>query len=161
VALSTSEFGPFRAIGLGYVGKGHEGEIPALWGTLLPRMDEVKRPGGGGSFGVCRCASGGVKDGSFEYIAALAADDDANVPPGMMEVLIPRGNYAVFRVERLAEVQSAWDPAASTLAASPEWTGYCGRSGCDCANHPCFEYYPPEFNGDGPLYLYFPIQPKL
>ena len=154
----VEEFGPCRAIGLNHLGKNEQGEIPALWDSqFIPRMGEIATPGPGAvALGLCRCRPG-VTDGSFEYIAALQAADDAQVPEGMLEVTIPRCRYVVVPVRNLSEIHQAWDYSHRLFADHPEWVGYCGPQGCDCATHPCFELYPPDFCGDGPLYLYFPI----
>jgi predicted transcriptional regulator YdeE len=160
MSLETTVFGPYRAIGVRYAGKNQNQEITELWGRFLPTRNAIAMPENAGAFGVCRCLPG-VKDGSFEYLAAFAAVPEATVPGGMVEVDIPRGEYFVHRCESIQDSQQAWQEAAKTLAASPEWVGFCnGPDDCQCATHPCFEYYPPEFSGTGPFYLYLPVHPK-
>jgi len=160
MSLETTAFGPFRAIGVRYTGKNENQEVTKLWDAFLPRHSAIGMPESAPAFGVCRCLPG-VKDGAFEYVAAFAARPDAPLPEGMMAVEIPRGDYFVYRFDSLAECKQAWEKAAGALAADPAWTGYCnGPDDCQCATHPCFEYYPPEYCGSGPAYVYLPVRHK-
>lgn len=156
------QFGPYRVIGLNYIGKNENMEIPALWhgeGGFISRMGEIEAlPGDCISFGLCRCVPDAT-DGSFEYIAALPAKPDAPIPSGMVEASIPACTYAVFEVECLAELSQAWVKIPIWLQEHPEWKGYCiGPDECDCANHPNFELYPADFTPTGKLYVYVPVQ---
>lgn len=161
------EFGPYRVIGMRYVGKNEQGEIPAMWGGetgFVARMGEIKTPAGCPciSFGLCRCLPGAT-DGSFEYIAALPATPDAPIPAGMVEARIAGGSYVAFPVASLAELMPAWGQLGAWLAAHPEWQAYCGdpvAKTCDCENHPTFELYPAQFATDGKLFIYMPIRPR-
>jgi len=132
-----------------------------MWcNDFLPRMNEIKTPEGACfSVGLCRCIPGAT-DGRFEYIAAVPASKDAPVPDGMVAVTLPFGQYVVIPVGTLADIHAAWCHSGDWFSDHPEWTGYCNKDGCDCAQHPGFEYYPPEFDGNGPLYIYMPIQPN-
>jgi len=160
MSLETMAFGPVRAIGVRYAGKNENQEIMKLWGEFVPRMKEIAAPEGGVGFGICRCLPG-VKDGSFEYIAALQALPDAPVPEGMVALDIAACEYFVERFEKVPDYRKAWEQAAGKLAADTEWMGYCtGPDNCRCAEHPCFEYYPPEFRGDGPMHIYLPVHRK-
>lgn len=153
-------FGPFRIIGISYTGKSENREIQELWDRkFLPRLEEIQKPSAYAGFGVCRCVPG-LTDGTFEYIAAIEAGANSPVPEGMMELEIPRGDYAVFPVPNLSEIKQGWQSAAQAVAAAREWEAYCGPAGCECATHPCFEYYPPDFKGDGPLFVYMPVRKR-
>lgn len=156
----VAEFGPCRAIGMRYVGKNEQGEIPALWHQgFMPRMGEIA-PLEGGAFGVCRCLPGAT-DGSFEYIAALRAGEGGPpAPEGMVEVSIPRAQYVIFHVRHLGEIHQAWEYLRNWFPEHPEWEAYCGPSGCGCAEYPTFEYYPPDFGEGKPLYLYAPVRAR-
>ena len=154
------EFGPYRIIGASCVGKNENREVPELWEReFMPRMGEIQKPGTYAGFGVCRCVPG-FTDGTFEYIAAVEANADAPEPEGMMAVEIPHGEYAEFPVPHLSEIKHAWRSAAEALGASADWEAYCGPAGCECAAHPCFEYYPPDFENDDPLFVYIPVRRK-
>lgn len=155
------EFGPYHAIGMRYVGKNANNEIPKMWEEqFIPRAGEIARPEGpSGAFGVCRCLPG-VTDGSFEYIAAFQASEDASVPEGMVAVEVPKGLYAAFEVPSLAQIGQAWHAAPCWFEKSEKWEGRCGPGGCECDEYPCFEYYPPDFDGAGKLYIYMPVKEK-
>jgi len=122
-------------------------------------LGEIGKPDTFASFGVCRCVPG-LTDGTFEYIAAVEASADAPIPEGMTAVDIPKCDYAVFDVPHVAEIKQTWTRAADALGLSEEWEPYCGPRGCECATHPCFEYYPPDFEEDDPLFLYIPVRRK-
>jgi predicted transcriptional regulator YdeE len=165
--LRTEQFGPYRVIGMSYVGKNENGEIPALWGReggFLARMGEIGADPDAPdiAFGICRCMDG-VTGGSFEYIAGLPAKADAPVPDGMVEAGIAESTYAVFSVPNLAALHDAWNATGAWFEALPEWAMFCGPTAggkCDCATHPCFELYPPGFTGEKELFIYIPIQRK-
>jgi predicted transcriptional regulator YdeE len=153
------EFGPYRVIGIARVAKGGP-DCKAAWDApdgFLAHMDEITTECEGFSVGICRCLPG-VTDGSFEYIAARPVQLQATIPDGMAEVQLGGGTYLVFPVASLTEISQAWPYAISWLESHPEWTPFCGKEGCDCAHYPSFELYPPEFDGNGPLYLYFPVR---
>jgi predicted transcriptional regulator YdeE len=163
------QFGPCRAIGLSYVGKYDNEKITALWdgpACIFTRIGEIPQPpveksgemAGHPMFGLCRCVAGAA-DGCFEYIAAAVASAEAPVPEGMVEVSIPACSYAVFEVPSLEETMAAWEAVPGWHAAHPEWKGFCGPDGCDCAGHPSFELYPPDFCPTGRFYLYVPVKP--
>lgn len=157
MSLDISAFGPYRAIGVRYAGKNENQEIRKLWEEFLPRQGEIAKPGRAGAFGVCRCIPGAT-DGSFEYVAAFEARPDAPLPEGMIEVAIPEGEYVRHRFVGVENCMQAWQEAAGKLAADAEWTGFCNGPGdCRCAERPCFEYYPPEFDGRGPAWVYIPV----
>jgi predicted transcriptional regulator YdeE len=156
------EFGPYRAIGMSCVSKNEHGEIPDLWmreNGFLQRMHEIEAIPGVGSFGICRCFPGAT-DGEFEYIAALPVKPDTPVTEGMIEASIPAGTYAVFTVPSLAEIPQTWTATQEWMAAHPEWKGFCEPTdtGCDCIDHPIFELYPWNFDGQGELFIYLPVR---
>ena len=147
--MEVIEFGPARAIGISAVGKGGDGAFAYVWmDHLLPRMNEVQIMPGGGSFGICRMLPN-QPDGDIEYTAAFETTDDAPIPTGMIECFIPSGKYFVKRVESLDTIGESWQEASAEYRqANP--------GGPHKIDFPAFEYYPPEFQGRGPLYIYFP-----
>ena len=156
-----AEFGPQRVIGMAYVGKNEQGEIPALWEkTFMPRWNELGCTNGpGGTFGICRCVPG-VTDGSFEYIAACGVDETQSVPEGMIELRLAQSQYLVITVPELAQIGAAWAYPVTWLSDHPEWEPYCGPNGCQCPTHPGFELYPSDFGKNGQLFLYIPLFPR-
>jgi predicted transcriptional regulator YdeE len=156
--LRVVEFGPFRAIGVSCIPKNASEELPQLWKQQIgPRYGEIRKPPHAVALGICRCVPGAT-DGSFEYIAAFEATADAPIPAGMIEVHLPRCDYAVFEVASLAEVGAAWRGVPAAMAAQHDWEPYCGSNGCQCATHPGFEYYPRTFPKDGRLQVYVPVR---
>ncbi|HBF33002.1 TPA: hypothetical protein DDW35_00425 [Candidatus Sumerlaeota bacterium] len=150
------KFGPRRVIGVRYEGDNKNGEIPALWEKVfMPRWQEIAVPECiQECYGVCRCLPGRPA-GQFEYIAGKAAAADAPIPEGMLAVDIPESYYLSFETP-LDQIHAAWDFAMDWFAKHPEVEGFCTPLACECDTHPCFEFYPPDF--DGTLYLYFPIK---
>ena len=160
MGLETTMFGPYRAVGMRYTGKNENNEIMGLWAEFLPRREEIAMAESGGAFGVCRCLPG-VMDGSYEYVAAFASTPDAAVPAGMMSLDIPQGEYCIQKFDSVKDYKQAWNDAMRTFAANPEWGTYCnGPDDCQCAAHPCFEYYPPEFSGTGPVWICMAVRRK-
>lgn len=152
------EFGPFETAGVAYVGKNEGGEIRQLWQDHVHRLCELADLGRG-FFGFCRCIPG-LSDGTFSYIAAMQPRAGVALDQGMERVSVPQGVYAVFGVEDLADTKDAWARASQAIAGLEHWKPYCGADGCECATHPCFEYYPPGYMGQGRFELLFPLQRK-
>lgn len=158
--LQTTTFGPCRVVGMRYIGDGLNNEIGQLWGQFCSRIEEINRPAHAAGFGVCRCAPGA--NGRFgDYVAGVAAKDAARVPEGMTVIDLPHSTYAVFTVPEIPEVRNVWRSSLATIDASDRWQRYaCGSSGCTCTTHPAFEYYPPEYRGAGPFFIYVLLKPE-
>lgn len=147
--MESIQFGPVRAIGLRTVGQGGDGAFASLWSDkFVPRIGEVQKPADSRSFGFCRM----IPDASnnlIEYTAAVEATQDAAIPDGMVEILVPAGTYLVKRVESLASIGHAWMEGSAEYREQnpngPHGTGF-----------PPFEYYPADFTPKGHLYIYFP-----
>ncbi len=158
MSIETTTRGPFRAIGVRRIAKNQNEGMEQLWREFVPNCGAISMPPDSAAFGICRCIPG-VKDGSYEYIAAFQATDAGPVPEGMTEVQIPRGEYLVHRFHSDDGYLKGGQAAVAALNADPSWKGFCnGPDDCQCAAHPCFEYYPPEFRGSGPVYIYLPVQ---
>lgn len=155
-------YGPFRLVGVGRICKSPS-DCHDVWaddkGFMARRKEIQVLDGEIAYYGICRCAVG-VEPGAFEYIAAEPAANDAPVPEGMVEVLIPAGTYAEFPVMSLDAIGQAWSQAAEWSTANPEWKGFCDGNpeGCGCIANPSFELYPATFEKDGKLFIYMPIQ---
>jgi predicted transcriptional regulator YdeE len=158
--IQTITFGPYRALGMSYTGRNENNEIQKIWEQFIPKLcGQYASLNKGGSVGICRCAPGKT-DGTFEYVAALLAAPDTAVPDGLVAVEIPQGDYAVFTVPEVDQCKTAWESSFAALAGS-EWTSYCnGPDNCQCAAHPSFEFYPPDYRGCGPFSLYIPVKRK-
>jgi AraC family transcriptional regulator len=97
----------FKAIGISYVGKNEQGEIPQMWGTFIPRINEPKRIDPSTSYGLCFSEVAGAAAGEFEYVAAVEVADDQFIPAGMVCREVPAHKYIVFthhgKLETLGE----------------------------------------------------------
>lgn len=156
------EYGPQRLIGLSRICKTSE-DCKNVWADetgFMKRAQEIAAPAGQTpDFGLCRCATG-AEMGAFDYAAAVPAPDGADLPEGMIEIVIPAGTYAAFPVAGLSEIGQAWGETGEWLASHPEWQGFCygNPSGCGCVAHPSFEFYPPGFDERSGLFVYIPLQ---
>jgi len=82
-----------RVVGMAYVGKNENGEIPAMWSKFIPHFHEV--PGKihpDVKLGVCGDCQ---QDGSFRYVAGFQVEADAPVPEGMTTCQVPAATYVV------------------------------------------------------------------
>ena len=152
--LTVVESGPRRGIGLGMRVEGDQPDFAGLWQKqVFPRAAEIVRPPQAAALGVCRCIPG-----SFEYLALLEATADAPVPAGMIAVQLPRAHYAVFEVNGLAALGTAWRRIPDAVAAQTTWQPYCGPQGCECATHPSFEYHAWDSDRTGKILIYVPVR---
>lgn len=86
----------FKAVGMSYVGKNQNGEIPQMWGKFIPRMDEPKRIAPDTSYGLCFSEVVGAAEGEFEYVAAVEVADNQFIPDEMVYRDVPAHKYIVF-----------------------------------------------------------------
>ncbi len=97
----------FKAVGLSYVGKNQNGEIPQMWGRFVPRLNEPRRINHAFSYGLCFSEVKDAKEGEFEYVAAVEVADEQGIPAGMVYREVPEHQYAVFthhgKLETLGE----------------------------------------------------------
>lgn len=150
--IRTVEKPAFRVVGLRYVGKNENQEIPTMWGQFMERMPEIEGRSGPPSdfYGVCSMPEG-LEPGAFEYIAAVEVSSDAPVPGGLVDRLIPAQTYAVFRAATLSEIMGVYQKAYE------QWLpqgGYTPGGEVD------FEYYDETFDPDagGPVWVYIPVR---
>jgi predicted transcriptional regulator YdeE/DNA-binding transcriptional MerR regulator len=86
----------FKTVGLSYVGKNEQGEIPQMWGTFNQRAGEVEAINSDCCYGLCFSNVEGVTEGDFEYVAAIEVSAGAAIPKGMVLREVPAYKYAVF-----------------------------------------------------------------
>ena len=147
-------------VGLEYVGKNEQREIPALWDIFWKRHQEVRdKTQPGVALGVC----GDVReDGAFSYVAGFQVQQAKEVPEGMVVKQVPAAKYAVFTHRgSLSDVENGLD---STYAAIyREWLP---ASGYEQADSPDFELYDERFVFGQPqqpqseMDIYIPIKKK-
>jgi predicted transcriptional regulator YdeE/DNA-binding transcriptional MerR regulator len=85
----------FKVVGISYVGKNENQEIPKLWEEFNPRMKELKNAEYC-CYGACFGDVEGAADDEFEYIACVAVESTPDIPEGMVMREIPAHKYAVF-----------------------------------------------------------------
>ena len=108
----------FKAVGLSYVGKNMQGEIPQMWGVFNQRMGEIKSSSEEEYLGLCFGEPEGVKEGEFEYVSTALVADDQDIPEGMVYREVPEYKYAVFthhgKLDKLGEtyeyIYNTWLP---------------------------------------------------
>ncbi|MFZ4508839.1 MAG: GyrI-like domain-containing protein [Fimbriimonas sp.] len=111
-------------------GENSNGEIPALWQTLMPRFGEIAVSGV--VLGVGR-DNALLPMGEFEYLAG--AESRGPVPEGMEEWDLPAGTYAKV------------DTTLNTLRETMEsfYAEWLPESSWESAGQPTLEIYPPDF----------------
>jgi AraC family transcriptional regulator len=96
----------FKAVGLSYIGKNEQGEIPKLWGDFNARCDEIPDTING-AYGLCFSNIEGASEGEFEYVAAAEVQNDHTIPDDMVYREVPEYKYAVFthqgKLDKLGE----------------------------------------------------------
>lgn len=108
----------FKTVGLSYVGKNQNGEIPQMWSVFNQRMGEIKASSEEEYFGLCFSEPKGAKEGEFEYVSAALVADAKDIPDGMVYREVPELKYAVFthhgKLDKLGEtygyIYNTWLP---------------------------------------------------
>lgn len=149
------ELNAMTVVGLAYLGKNENMEIPALWDAFNPRCMEVQhKTQPNTALGVC-CDM--QPDGSFSYIAGFQVDAATDIPDGMTAKQIPAAKYAVFTHRGpLFGVEN--DLMCTYAYIYREWLP---KSGYQRAETPDFELYDERFTfgGDGSeMDIFIPIK---
>jgi AraC family transcriptional regulator len=85
----------FKVVGMSYIGKNENQEIPQLWEVFNIRMKEVKSAEPC-CYGTCFGDVEGAAEDEFEYVACVAVEGTPDIPEGMVMREIPAHKYAVF-----------------------------------------------------------------
>jgi len=129
--------GAFRVVGVkGRFDQSNMGQVPALWGRLIPRLPIPGRRHG--TLGLI------ISEGpaAFVYMAGVEMEDGAPVPEGLDVVEVPAQTYAVWRLTTDGE---ALHPQMQA-ALGEIWGRGIGAAGLRPTNGPNFELYPPYFD---------------
>jgi predicted transcriptional regulator YdeE/DNA-binding transcriptional MerR regulator len=140
----------FLVVGMPYLGKHENQEIPAMWRVFMQRQKEIKHcaPSPHGNYGICRPNPQGLVD----YIAALPVTSLDGIPGGMIGYEVPKQTYAVFEAHGLSDITATYDRINRNWLPG---SGYTWGSGPD------FEYYPPEWeNPESTVYIYYPVKKR-
>jgi AraC family transcriptional regulator len=138
------------AVGMRITTHPMSGEIPALWQTFGPRIDEVR------DFAEPRVSYGIMQNydaaaGTLDYMAAVSVSNSSEAPAGMTNDKVPANTYAVFN---------------ATLAGIGEAFGFIFNQWLPGAEFeqlkaPYFERYGVEFdpsNPDSRIQIFIPVK---
>ena len=110
----------FAVVGLKYTGTEHN-EIPKLWSSFLPRLQEFQNAADlSVCYGVC-CDT--QVSGTFDYIAGVEVKDLDSIPSGMVVYHIPTQTYAVFACY-LRNIETTFMTANACIPRNLMWI-YC------------------------------------
>lgn len=139
----------FKAIGITYIGKNENGEIPSLWDVFNSRFREIK---GVSAPMLCYgiCEDEGDSECSMVYTASTQVDSFENVPEGMVTKVVPSGKYLVYTYtgalkylgQFYCRIFSEWLPA----------------SGHEIDSRPQLELYDDRFMSSGEFDIYIPVK---
>lgn len=138
----------FTVVGLNYLGKNEDNELPGLWQEFLPRAQEIQhlvKPYQ--SYGVCGPVQ---EDGRFRYMAGFEIEGDGELPSGMESWHVPAQSYAVFPC-KLATIGDTYNFAFQTWLPGSDY---------EHVDAPDFEYYPPGMDPEDEMYVYIPVKAK-
>ncbi|MDP4301517.1 GyrI-like domain-containing protein [Leptothrix discophora] len=142
----------FTVVGMAISTRALSGEIPALWGSFGPRIDEVADMAEPQvSYGIMENFD--ASQGTLDYMAAVSVTSTENAPLGMVTRTIAAQTYAVFQArlhglgEAFGDIFNQWLPNApyEQLAA------------------PYFERYDESFdpgNAESVVEIYIPVKPR-
>ena len=129
-------------------------EIPALWQTVEGRWDELMPLMTDAGIGACFGDNGRTK--TFDYIAGIAADADAEPPEGMEKIVVEPQTYAVFTHKLKGEtINIDIKPTLQHIFGT-----WLPNSGYRLAESPDFEFYGERFDPatkTGEIDFYVPV----
>ncbi len=149
------DFPEIKAVGLRYIGKNENNEIPEMWDEFMQRTKEIKNlKKEGYAFGVCSPMSKNTLENGFEYTACLEVNDFDGIPDKMAMVDIPAGKYAVHTYKgKISNIKDIYDYIFGTWRKETKLTVDNDRSD--------FELYDDRFKGeahDSEVDIYIPIK---
>ena len=113
--------------------------IPTLWPRLFQHLPIAGRKGGEG-YGVCWGAD--LKEGSFNYMAAVEIEPGARPPEEFTTLKIPAQSYRVFRLTLDGgEIHPQMKAAVEEI-----WSERLPKSGWRLTSGIDFEFYGADFN---------------
>ena len=142
----------FTVVGLAISTRPMASEIPALWGTFGPRIDEVdaiSEPEV--SYGLMENFD--LRENTLDYMAAVSVTDTENPPQGMVVRTLAPQTYAVFAAklnslgEVFGQIFNQWLPNAAY----------------EQVVAPYFERYDESFdpgNAESTVEIYMPVKPR-
>ncbi len=140
----------FTVVGL--KSRDHQGNnnIPKLWDTFVPRMNEISHRAGHKSYGVMGNYDPATSE--FDYLAGVPVTEATDLPEGMTHWLVPEQTYAVFPCT-LQTIQQTFQDIYQKWLKEAELVRGDG---------PEFELYDEQFNpeaGKFDITIWIPIRP--
>lgn len=143
-------------VGLEYIGKNQNGEIPALWTAFNRREGEVRnRVAVQQAIGLCGSVENPKEEGEFSYLAGFFVDRTDDVPEGMVARKVPSGLYAVFTHEA--------GPEALGKSYEYIWGTWMPNSAHQPAGAHDYELYDERFDPASPTWvmeIHIPVKPR-
>lgn len=142
----------FTVVGIHVTTSPLASDIPALWGTFGPRIDEVvsiAEPNV--SYGLMENFD--TQKNTLDYMAAVSVTSTDSVPIGMIARSLEAATYAVFQAklctlgEVFGQIFNEWLPSASF----------------EQVRAPYFERYDESFdpsNAESTVEIYMPVKPR-
>ncbi|WP_390896922.1 GyrI-like domain-containing protein [Rubinisphaera margarita] len=125
-------------------------QIPQLWQQFAPSIGQIPGQQGMVAYGVCLHAK---PDCSFDYLAGVGVEKNANVADEQASVELPDRRYVVFEH---TEHVSKLPEAIETI-----WSKWIPESGLNVSTDaPCFERYTEEYDpeaGQGGTEIWIPL----
>lgn len=144
-------------VGLEYIGKNQNGEIPALWSAFNRRGGEVQhRVAPEQAIGLCGMAENPKEEGEFSYVAGFFVDRADDLPQGMVARKVPAGMYVVFTHEA--------GPEALGKSYEYIWGTWMPNSAYQPAGAHDYELYDERFNAASPTWvmeIHIPVKARL
>lgn len=141
----------FHVIGMEYYGDNKNGEIPAMWGEFINRIQEIPNRVNLNTYGVCSPIEKMTDESKFFYIAGVEVTCIDQIPEGMVAKTVPAAQYAVFThkgsPDKLGQtyeyIMGTWLPNSGYKPMmSPDFEFYDHRFKPDSENSEMFIYYP-------------------
>ncbi|HYF77599.1 MAG TPA: AraC family transcriptional regulator [Symbiobacteriaceae bacterium] len=143
-------------VGLEYIGKNQNGEIPALWAAFNRRTGEVRhRVAVQQAIGLCGSVENPKEECEFRYAAGVFVDRADELPAGMVARKVPAGLYAVFTHEA--------GPEALGRSYEYIWGTWVPGSSYQPAGAHDYELYDERFDAASPTWvmeIHIPVRPR-
>jgi len=158
--IEVTSFPEVFLVGLKIITGGGSNEIPSLWEALGPRRAEIKdldqsEPV---AYGISIMEADFEQTKVFDYIAGFPVNEKAaDLPKGMVDFVIPAGEYATIVCPNLASTQQAYEALYNRWLPESDYA-------LDLSNgNFCFELYGEEFDpgsGSEKYTIYVPVKKK-
>ena len=134
-------------------------QISQLWDRFNDLAGDLPGLVDTGAYGICLPPE--TAEGAFDYYAAVAVTETADLPDGISAIDVPAQHYAVFthKLDGPNVTESLW-PTIQYI-----WENWLPRSAYEYSGGPDFEFYDGRFAVDGAagprgeFDIYIPVRP--